>query len=1246
VAFAALDCIPGFKGITTAAGLAAGLRNAGRGLRNLGRGGLRGADDIPAPRDTPPGGRCLNGDPVDMASGEVLMLETDADLPGVLPLVLRRTHVSGYEWGRFFGTSWTSTLDERLEIDEEGVRYATEDGMILRYPAPRPGTVQAPLEGPYLPLDWDGDANGGIRITDPGTGRVRHFTPLHQAPHGTENFTLYLTRITDRNGNDITIDRGQAGIPLAVRHGGGYHMDVDCVADRVVGLRLRDPEAGEDGTRLRRFAYDVRGDLEEVHGSAPRPMVYGYDDRGRVLSWTDPEGHWYRFAYDEAGRCVAGRGEDGVLDCDIAYDEPSHTTWFTNSLGHTRRYRHDGRFRLIEASDPLGNTLRNEWNEEGRLAAQINELGHVTRFTYDAMGNLTSLARPDGGSLTAEHNELGLPVTVTEGEAGTWHHRYDSAGNLVSTVDPTNAETRYTYGDHGEVTTVTDPLGHTSRVESDAAGLPLRVIDPLGNATLHERDAFGRIRATVNPSGQRARYGWTLEGRAAWAERPDGTRETWEWNSRGKLLAHTSPDGATLTMEPWLFGQAVSRTEPDGTTYAFSYDTELNLTAVTNPQGRQWTYRYDEANRLVGETDFTGRTIAYAMDAVGRLVERSSEDGRHTIVYTRDAIGRVTHKRAGSLEFAFAYDTLGNQIRSQSPDALVSREYDAMGRLLSETVNGQATTFRYDLLGRPIERRTPAGAVSTWSYDATGRPEGLTAGEHHLRFGYDASSREVLRQLDDTLALTQEWDAHNRVTEQTVTARPTEGTDALVQRRRFGYRADGLLTTVEELTTGSREFTLDAAGRVTSLSGDDWTETYAYDAAGNMYRPGENDTSGENGSADGPAADLPTEFLGNQLRRAGRTTYEYDSQGRLIRTLKRLLNGQRRISRYHWNEDGRLVEARTPHGGHWRYQYDAAGRRIAKQRLNEEGEVTRTVTFTWDGTRLAEQSTDDGRVISWDYAQGTHRPIAQRGVSGGGTTDQTPVRSFHAVITDSSGAPAELVSPEGEIDWQLRTTLWGAPRFSDTTERSAVDCPLRFPGQYADAETGWHYNLNRYYDPHAARYVSPDPIGLAGDANQYAYVPNPLWLIDPLGLYRNPSNGRYAHDPSQPPQQHNRGTEYPSGYRQSTHDEMAARWTDEGRAAGNQTPVDASGNRIPRDQLTWRDRRGRVVPTDELTYEHREPVVEHWNREGYNTDRATRNDFYNDVDNLEPMTRSQNSRGGANLNTTYRQDVGPNYVCS
>ncbi|ELO9006827.1 RHS repeat-associated core domain-containing protein, partial [Salmonella enterica] len=44
------------------------------------------------------------------------------------------------------------------------------------------------------------------------------------------------------------------------------------------------------------------------------------------------------------------------------------------------------------------------------------------------------------------------------------------------------------------------------------------------------------------------------------------------------------------------------------------------------------------------------------------------------------------------------------------------------------------------------------------------------------------------------------------------------------------------------------------------------------------------------------------------------------------------------------------------------------------------------------------------------------------------------------------------------------------------------------------------YNLFRYYAPECGRFVSQDPIGLAGGTNLYSYVPNPLSWIDPLGL--------------------------------------------------------------------------------------------------------------------------------------------------
>ncbi|WP_139217575.1 RHS repeat-associated core domain-containing protein, partial [Pseudomonas sp. NFPP24] len=63
-----------------------------------------------------------------------------------------------------------------------------------------------------------------------------------------------------------------------------------------------------------------------------------------------------------------------------------------------------------------------------------------------------------------------------------------------------------------------------------------------------------------------------------------------------------------------------------------------------------------------------------------------------------------------------------------------------------------------------------------------------------------------------------------------------------------------------------------------------------------------------------------------------------------------------------------------------------------------------------------------------------------------------------------------------------------------------VDNPLRFQGQYFDQESGLHYNRHRYYNPDVGRYLTPDPVKLAGGINAYQYVPNPTAWVDPLGL--------------------------------------------------------------------------------------------------------------------------------------------------
>lgn len=98
---------------------------------------------------------------------------------------------------------------------------------------------------------------------------------------------------------------------------------------------------------------------------------------------------------------------------------------------------------------------------------------------------------------------------------------------------------------------------------------------------------------------------------------------------------------------------------------------------------------------------------------------------------------------------------------------------------------------------------------------------------------------------------------------------------------------------------------------------------------------------------------------------------------------------------------------------------------------------------------------------------------------------------------DHLGTPQELTAYSGEIMWSAKYRAYGNLATLDVAE---IDNPLRFQGQYFDTETGLHYNRHRYYNPSSGRFLTPDPIKLAGGLNNYQYVPNPTGWVDPLGL--------------------------------------------------------------------------------------------------------------------------------------------------
>ena len=1061
-------------------------------------GGEPGVHDGPG-QDDPLDVRVGCQDPVDPATGEMFMRQVDLELPGTLAWTLQRVHLSAYRSGRLFGRRWASTLDQRVEIDDDGIHYAADDGVVLHYPVPaHPGQQVMPTRGPRWPLAWN-RREDRIEILRPEEGLALHFPP-GPVP---ERFRP-LSAAVDRNGNRVAVVCDADGTPIDVYHSGGYHVRVEWTdtrgGPRISSLKLADPGGGAD-TLLRVFGYDPAGRLVEVVNSTGLPFVFEYDAEDRVTAWINRTGYRHTYTYDEQGRVVHVSGQDGALAADFAYADDERATTLTDSLGRRTVYRFDEHGRVTSVTDPLGAVTRSEYDRYGRLLSSTDALGAQTRITLDEHGNAARMEEPDGSVMETQFNDAHLPVLSRAPDGTEWRCDYDERGNLVAAAAPDAATTRYTYTDRGALAQVVDALGNVSVFACDAAGLPLSFTDPLGNTWSIVRDPRGRVVSITDPAGARTRLAWDGEGNQISAEYADGVRESWEYDAEGNMVRHTDPGGAVTTFEHGPFHTVAVRTDPDGARYVFTHDAQLQLTKVTNPQGAHWTYEYDAAGNLVGETDFNGRRLAYGFDAAGRVVRRVNGAGE-SVELVRDPVGRVVEQRlGGEVTVTFAYDANGELVRAATAQCALDITRDVRGRVLSETLDGRTLVNTYDALGRRTTRTTPNGRSSAWSYDAAGWPVSCLAGDRWIDFGYDAGGRETYRWLGPDTALTREWDQFGRVTAQrllNVQGPQDAQTANVVLERMWTYRAEGTPDSVTDSADGTRRFTLDPSGRVTAVTAATWSEAYAYDTAGNLVHSA--DTRNPQAATAGER-----ELIGTLLRRAGRTHYEYDAQGRLTKKTVRTLSGGSKVWTYAYNADDQMTEVVTAAGERWRYRYDGLGRRVAKQRLGQDGEVAEEIRFFWDGALLAEQEhvradTPEVTVVSWDYEMGSWTPVAQDRRSYLAHAPQELIdRQFHAVVADLVGAPTELVTAEGAVAWRRSATLWGE-LLPGTPDPDAPGCPLRFPGQYHDLETGFDYNVRRYYDPHAGRYATADPLGLDPSPDNYGYVDNPLRAADPLGL--------------------------------------------------------------------------------------------------------------------------------------------------
>ena len=131
-----------------------------------------------------------------------------------------------------------------------------------------------------------------------------------------------------------------------------------------------------------------------------------------------------------------------------------------------------------------------------------------------------------------------------------------------------------------------------------------------------------------------------------------------------------------------------------------------------------------------------------------------------------------------------------------------------------------------------------------------------------------------------------------------------------------------------------------------------------------------------------------------------------------------------------------------------------------------------------------------------------------------GAIDEAFLRS------DASGSFTPLLDVLGstialvDVNGTLQTSYSYDPFGNTTTSGVANDNPAQYTGRENDGN-GLYFYRARYYSPQLARFVSEDPLGIAGSGpNLYSYVgDSPTNFRDPTGLRRDCPVPRLCGDP-------------------------------------------------------------------------------------------------------------------------------------
>lgn len=1106
--------------------------------------------DVAFPSPTPDQARnlgesCPNqlvGKPVNVTNGNMYLQQSDYNLPGVGEAIsFTRTYNSMSSRLGLFGKGWSTGYDEALIIN-------SPTSLRLYMPDGRATDFSGDGSGSFVPVQTDffgqinQNANGTYSLSFKD-GRVHVFNgsgALLSLADLNNNLTTLtyggngkLTSVTDPAGRSVSVTTDMSGRILSIIDTmgtiGTYTYDA---GDRLLSVSYADNSGF-------RFSYDVNDCLTSVRDALGNVVEsHEYDAQGRALTSekqdgvehyslnyvsdsetdvTDALGHVTKYFFDKStSRNVVTRVE-GLCSCGSgsqfqtwAYDNNLNVLSHSNSLNQTTTYTYDAQGNQLTMTDAAGTTTTT-YNQFGQPLTATDALGSTTVFTYNAQGSPLSITDPLNKVTTFTSDPLGKLLTTTDARGKTTSFAYDATGNLIAQTDALGHATQFAYDQRGRLTSATNARGHATAFAYDGVGRISQVTQGDGTVISYEYDLAGRCTAMTDAKGNRTNY--TYDGAYRLQSETDALNQStfYEYDSMSNLIARTDARSRTTNFDYDDFNRLVKITYPEAMVGAarlfatLTYDAAGNVTQRTDTAGRVTSSAYDDLNRVISSTDADNKTTTFEYDALSRLtalVDARSQRYR----FNYDALGRLKHVRRGTALMTFTYDAVGNRKhRTDYNGALTDYTYDGLNRLKTITYPDTTTvSYTYDKLSR-LQTATNENGTVDFDYNKMNRLTSVTdVFGQTVDYNYDANGNRTKLSLNTALVATYRYDAVNRLTKLLDGAGAAftfdyDATNNLTQKKapnnvKTRYQYDGMdrltrLTDTKGMATvQDRQYQYNEASQITQIAEPSITRSYTYDAVDrltsalytNLAQSPENyvyDSVGNRTSSQLSASYGYQPF--NRMTNTSTATFVYDANGNL--TSKTDGTGTRTFA---WDFENRLKQVTLPNGNTVGYKYDAIGRRI--QRAGTGGDST---NFIYDGQDVVKDLNSDGSTVDYVNGPGIDNKLRL-------TDSRLAASGPLYFLQDHLGSTTALTNSAGVVTSQINYDSFGNPSAGATLTR------YTYTGREFDSDTGLYYYRARWYDPQVGRFISEDPIGLAGGINQFAYVGNnPQNAKDPSGLY-------------------------------------------------------------------------------------------------------------------------------------------------